>query len=145
MVERSDPYAELGVAPGATDPEIREAFRRRLREHHPDTRRLAGPEDDRESDEALQRTLAAYAALRRTQQQNQRPGPAPPPGSVVRSTRPRPSSQGPALEASPVQWEPADVGLFDDRNVRTSRISLSTPLLPAMLLRRWLLRDWGRR
>ena len=64
MSAEPDPHAELGVPPGATDAEIHQAFRRRLREHHPDTRPQQHETTDTVSDQALQRVLAAYEALR---------------------------------------------------------------------------------
>jgi molecular chaperone DnaJ len=42
---RADPYAVLGVAPDADAAEISRAYRRRLREVHPDTRDQAGGPD----------------------------------------------------------------------------------------------------
>jgi hypothetical protein len=64
MSAQSDPHAELGVLPGATPAEIHQAFRRRLREHHPDTRPEHDDAIDAASDQALQRVLAAYETLR---------------------------------------------------------------------------------
>lgn len=57
-----DPYAVLGVPPTATPDEIRHAYRRQVRAHHPDTRttRQSLPS----ADEHLRRLLAAYAMLR---------------------------------------------------------------------------------
>ena len=64
MSAQPDPHAELGVLPGATSAEIHQAFRRRLREHHPDTRPEHDDATDAASDQALQRVLAAYETLR---------------------------------------------------------------------------------
>ena len=44
--------------------EMHRAFRRRLREHHPDTRPQQDDRADSASDQALQRVLAAYQTLR---------------------------------------------------------------------------------
>ena len=63
MSAQPDPHAELGVSQSATQAEIHRAFRRRLREHHPDTRPV-GETADSASDQALQRALAAYQTLR---------------------------------------------------------------------------------
>ncbi len=63
MAPQPDPHTELGLPPTATQAEIRHAFRRRLLEHHPDTREQRG-EGAAQSDQALQRTLEAYEALR---------------------------------------------------------------------------------
>jgi DnaJ-class molecular chaperone len=57
----TDPYGVLGVSPSATQPEIVHAYRRKLRDYHPDIRsnaRNAG------ADELLRQILAAYALLR---------------------------------------------------------------------------------
>jgi curved DNA-binding protein CbpA len=56
-----DPYAVLGVAPTATQAEITHAYRRHLRDHHPD---LRSPEPNAPADERLREILAAYALLR---------------------------------------------------------------------------------
>jgi curved DNA-binding protein CbpA len=57
----TDPYSVLGVSPTATHAEITHAYRRRLREHHPD---LRSRESNSEADERLRQILAAYALLR---------------------------------------------------------------------------------
>jgi curved DNA-binding protein CbpA len=54
--ERPDPYAVLGVRPGAGDAEIATAYRRAVRACHPDT---AHPDPDR-----LIAVIAAYRQLR---------------------------------------------------------------------------------
>ena len=64
MSPQPNPHAELGVPPGATRAQIHQAFRRRLREHHPDTRPQQCDTADAASDQALQRALAAYETLR---------------------------------------------------------------------------------
>jgi curved DNA-binding protein CbpA len=56
-----DPYAVLGVAPTATQAEITHAYRRHLRDHHPD---LRPPEPDAPADDRLREILGAYALLR---------------------------------------------------------------------------------
>lgn len=63
MATDRDPYRVLGLSPSASPAEITSAYRRLLREHHPDTRtphRLTDPA----ADEDLQRILSAYALLR---------------------------------------------------------------------------------
>jgi curved DNA-binding protein CbpA len=57
-----DPYAVLGLPPTATTDEIRRAYLRQVRVHHPDTRPTPQPMPF--ADEQLQRVLAAYALLR---------------------------------------------------------------------------------
>jgi curved DNA-binding protein CbpA len=57
-----DPYLILGVPQAATQAEIAQAYRARLRAHHPDTR--ASQPSPPGSDERLRQILAAYAVLR---------------------------------------------------------------------------------
>jgi hypothetical protein len=92
MGRPTDPYSELGVPPGATPAEIQHAFRRRLREHHPDSRPQDA--DASASDAALQRLLAAYRTLRNRDTATQRP-----PVTILV----RPSAD---LRVSPVHWVP---------------------------------------
>ncbi|GEL19414.1 DnaJ domain-containing protein [Pseudonocardia asaccharolytica] len=66
-----DPYAVLGVAPGASAADIARGYRRRLRELHPDTR---DPTAAREAI-TLDEVQAAYRALRGRQPPRD-PGPA---------------------------------------------------------------------
>ena len=108
MSGRPDPHTELGVSADATLAEIHSAFRRRLREHHPDVRgRSAGPGG--EADEALQRAIAAYAALR----ERGPDGPhRPNPGTQVPVRRTPPDdrrfpARRPSLLVTPVRWSPA--------------------------------------
>jgi curved DNA-binding protein CbpA len=57
----TDPYVVLGVSPTATQAEITQAYRRRLRDEHPDTRCAESGVD---ADERLRQILSAYALLR---------------------------------------------------------------------------------
>lgn len=57
----TDPYSVLGVSPSATQAEIVHAYRRQLRDHHPDRRVEAANSG---ADELLQEILGAYALLR---------------------------------------------------------------------------------
>ncbi|MEW1954690.1 J domain-containing protein [Terrabacter sp. NPDC080008] len=68
MTGRPDLYAVLGVAPDATQEQIRRAYRSLVRRHHPDTRGEGGEgggaaEGAAEGDRALQRAIGAYAVL----------------------------------------------------------------------------------
>lgn len=64
MTQRADLYAVLGVAPTATQEQIRRAFRALMRRHHPDTRGSgATPGAGANGDAAFQRAVAAYAVL----------------------------------------------------------------------------------
>jgi hypothetical protein len=95
MERPTDPWSELGVAPGASPAEIQHAFRRRLRQHHPDSRRPGI--DDAAADLALQRLLAATQALRQ-RSIDSAPSPA----------RPTVRSHAPAdLRATPLRWVPS--------------------------------------
>ena len=58
-----DPYAALGVPRTATADEIRRAYLRQVRVHHPDTR-PATLQSKPSADEPLRRVMAAYALLR---------------------------------------------------------------------------------
>ena len=102
----SDPHAELGVPPNATAAEIQRAFRRRLREHHPDTRTW---QEDPSSDRALQRILDAYAILRRQPvrpaEQVSSPGATDAP--VRAAPGPLQHPDGPPFRVTPVRWAPA--------------------------------------
>jgi curved DNA-binding protein CbpA len=57
----TDPYSMLGVSPAATHAEITHAYRRHLRDDHPDIR---SRESNSEADERLRQVLEAYALLR---------------------------------------------------------------------------------
>ena len=63
MAAERDPYRVLGLSSAASQAEITSAYRRLLREHHPDTRTPRRPTDPA-ADEDLQRVLSAYARLR---------------------------------------------------------------------------------
>ncbi len=77
-----DPYAVLGVRPGASLDEIRTAFRAKARAHHPDAR-----PDDPHAAETFRRIREAYQILR---------------GAEARtSRRPARGAAGPARSADP--------------------------------------------
>ena len=57
----TDPYSVLGTSPTATQAEITHAYRRHLRDHHPDIR---PGKSNIETDERLRQVLEAYALLR---------------------------------------------------------------------------------
>ena len=56
-----NPFSMLGVSPTATPAEITHAYRRQLRDHHPDMR---SQESNSAADEQLRQVLEAYALLR---------------------------------------------------------------------------------
>jgi hypothetical protein len=139
MSAQSDPYAELGVRPNATAAEVHQAFRRRLREHHPDTRLQQDDTVDSASDQALQRVLAAYQALR-----HQPVDPrveTPTDGEQHRADRQAPDSRSGGsgdlpLRATPVHWVPA-AGTGSSLYAAPDRTSHGVPW-PDWLIR-WLL------
>lgn len=54
-----DPYSELGISPGATEEEIKSAYRQLAKQYHPD----ANPQDE-QSAEKMNRINKAYNMLR---------------------------------------------------------------------------------
>jgi DnaJ-class molecular chaperone len=101
----TNPYLVLGVSPSATHAEITHAYRRHLRDHHPDMR-SQGPNSG--ADERLRQILAAYALLRdphrraaydRAHPQPEDAGPIRVPVTHIDSARDHPS-----LWAGPVRW-----------------------------------------
>ncbi|MEZ0363833.1 J domain-containing protein [Mycobacterium sp. pUA109] len=102
----TDPYAVLAVPPTATQAEITRAYRRQLRDHHPDLR-VQGPNSGAE--EQLRQILAAYAVLRdprrradydRTHRTHQRPAPV-----QITVSHTAPAEDAPPLRAGPVHWQ----------------------------------------
>ncbi len=100
-----DPYAVLGVAPTATPAEITHAYRRHLRDHHPD---LRPPAAGAVPDEQLPQILAAYALLRDPAQRAayDRAHPARGRSGPVRVDVTKRDSAGdrPDIWAGPVRW-----------------------------------------
>jgi curved DNA-binding protein CbpA len=82
---RVDPYAELGVSRDASSEEIRRAYRRVARRHHPDVNRDPG------GPARFAAAARAYEILNdpaaRARYDNRFPGPAP----IPRSPKPRPA------------------------------------------------------
>ena len=65
---KTDPganYRVLEIEPGATDDEVRKAFRRMSMKHHPDRVAHLGPELQRAATEKFQRVNAAYSAIKK--------------------------------------------------------------------------------
>jgi curved DNA-binding protein CbpA len=109
-VVATDPYVVLGVAPDATPAEIVHAYRRLVRQHHPDLRAPdAAPDDSTDAD--LERVLQAYATLRgaepRGGKDRLRRSGGTPEDPVRPEGRPaRPPRSQPLLRAGPVFWQP---------------------------------------
>ena len=109
MRRSSDPHAELGIPRDATQAEITHAFRQLLRRHHPDTRSTDGAASRADSDAALQRVIAAYAALSgdRSVTPDRAAFPTRQPSPVTRrstQTQTQPVT-GDAIRAGPIRWE----------------------------------------
>ena len=115
MTSQPDPYATLGLTPGATKDDIAHAYRQLLRRHHPDTRQSGDPAQQAQSDATLSQVIAAYTVLsddvRRDAHDRGRAGHLEDAGT--RSHRPAPESGqtcDDALTASivagPVHWTP---------------------------------------
>lgn len=126
MTTSQDPYVVLGVPPRATPQQVQRAFRRLVRQHHPDT--TGAPVDP----DVLRAILAAYTALSgghdggdgrdgghgrdgcdrgdggsaetpaEPDQSSNCATPAAPP--LVRPVEPEPEPQLPPLQAGPVRW-----------------------------------------
>ncbi|WP_372514574.1 J domain-containing protein [Mycobacterium lacus] len=101
----TDPYAVLGVPPSATQAEITHAYRRHLRDQHPDTR---DRQQNSLADEKLRQILAAYDLLRDPQRRAayDHTHPARKDTGPVRIavTRTDPANAQPPLRAGPVRW-----------------------------------------
>ena len=108
-IPSGDLYAELGVAPTATQDEISAAFRARARELHPDAQSGSAP--DTENAERFKRVRAAYRVLsdraeRARYDANRRAAPAPVAGAAR-----RPASTATATATGP-ESEPPQPMLF---------------------------------
>ena len=58
-MKKDDPYAQLGLTWGATTTEIKEAYKRKAREHHPDV----NPDDPKAAAKKFQAVQQAYQKL----------------------------------------------------------------------------------
>lgn len=81
-----DPYAELGVSRDASSEEIRRAYRRVARRHHPDVNRDPGGPERFAAAACAYEILSDPAA--RARYDNRFPGPVP----IRRSPKPRPAA-----------------------------------------------------
>jgi curved DNA-binding protein CbpA len=78
-----DPYRTLGVSPGVSDQELRSAYRRLVRLHHPDHN--GGSVESARRFEAIQEAYSRIRELRKTAPPHGRPtGAAPDPGLEAR-------------------------------------------------------------
>ena len=103
----TNPYTVLNVSPSATQAEITRAYRRLLRDHHPD---LHTRQTQPGADEQLRHILTAYAILRdpRRRADYDRTHPTGTDGRPLRITITHTDSvdDQPPLLAGPVRWEP---------------------------------------
>ncbi len=118
MASGSDHYRVLGVSPKASAAEIRQAYLRRAREHHPD-RHLSGPAALRDRHErAMREVNAAWAVLgdaqRRLRYDEQRADAATgdTPRGAARGSRSR-EERWAAEDAAKAAWRPFDDGPDD--------------------------------
>jgi hypothetical protein len=101
MASASDPYKTLGVAPSASDAELRAAYRRLVQLHHPD-HNGGSPESERRFEEVQE----AYASVRRLRAAGG--GPVPGGGSAApggRATTGGAAGADPDLEARLARME----------------------------------------
>ena len=108
-LDRTDPYAALGLTPRATQGEIRRAYRSLLRRNHPDTQPAGDPAEQEVSTATLQDIMAAYATLgdpaTRTLYDHSRRASATPVHSRARPpVRTSDSPEEPPIKAGPVRW-----------------------------------------
>lgn len=101
----TDPYSVLGVSPTATQPEITHAYRRQLRDHHPDMRAKASNSG---AEARLRQILAAYAMLRdphrRAAYDRAHPAIKDTDPVQIPVTHIDPADDQPPLWAGPVRW-----------------------------------------
>jgi hypothetical protein len=92
-----DPFAVLGIAPTASEPEIRDAYLRRSKALHPDRFADGSAEEQEAATRAMQEVNAAYFSLRSgTYVAPREPSPTPPPttpGAPYAATRPAPPTK----------------------------------------------------
>ena len=101
MATDRDPYRVLGLARSTSQAEITSAYRRRLREHHPDTRTPHRP--DPAADEDLQRILSAYALLRDREHRARHDRAVTDRAVAEPDTEPRRQSRAPSQAATPIR------------------------------------------
>lgn len=110
IVDRTDPYAALGLTPQATQEQIRRAYLALLRQNHPDTRRPGNRADNEASNTALQHVIGAYAILgdpaRRASYDHRTSTHRTSTRARGRPTMPAPSNvpDQPPIQAGPVRW-----------------------------------------
>ncbi len=110
-LDRTDPYAVLGLTPQATQEQIHRAYRTLMRRHHPDTRPQGDTEANEASNTTLQQVIAAHAILgdpaRRARHDNHTTPHHPSTPTRIRVLRfPQSAGDQPPIHAGPVRWHP---------------------------------------
>jgi molecular chaperone DnaJ len=120
-VARRDPYVVLGVSAGATQAQVKSAWRRLAREHHPDL--AASPAEQRAATRRMAEINAAYADLTGVPGRRRGPGPAAGGGRPGQGGPPfqRPSGPPPPPPTRPVTARLDTTELLHHRNATTSQ------------------------
>jgi DnaJ domain len=117
-----DPYQTLGVGPGASDAELRAAYRRLVQLHHPDHNRGSA-----ESTRRFEEIQDAYAQVRERRsgttgtrsRTSARPQPPPRPSTRAASTGAGPTRSGPTGAGPPPDPRLADL----EREIREAHLA----------------------
>jgi len=104
-------YRTLGVKPGAPVGEIRAAYKKLMRQHHPD---LAAPEDRAEATRKTAKINAAYDLVM-GQLDSTQPGPTAPPRSQQTAPKPPPPKAKPKPPPPPKPKQPPLCGECEHR------------------------------
>ena len=128
-------YALLGLAPDADAREVAQAYRRRLREVHPDTRGGLSSEASDPAHTDLRALQEAYAVLRDPERRAaQKPTEAPATGIAVpvrvRTRRPPPTEDW-LIRLGPVLFQPPQ----GRSNPRTGGLRSRKPLVTIVVIR----------
>jgi curved DNA-binding protein CbpA len=118
----SDPYLILGVDPGASDAELRAAYRRLVQLHHPDHNR--GSAESARRFEAIQDAYARVRMLRSSASGRATPGAGFRPGSTPRTGRRTGSTAGgrPGAGAGSTARQSSPTGSDPNLNTRLAEI-----------------------
>jgi curved DNA-binding protein CbpA len=94
-----DPYQTLGISPGATDDEVRKAYRRLVQKYHPDHN--GGSEESERRFEEVQEAYAKIRELRQAPPRGSSAAPPPPPrrSAAASAPPPPPPNFDPDIEA----------------------------------------------
>ena len=73
MIKKDDNYALLGISPEASVAEIKTAFRKKAKLHHPDLTRHKTGEEKEKSESAMRLLLNAYQNLLKEKTDSENP------------------------------------------------------------------------